>query len=227
MTQLHILEACPNLLQTLWRCKCAGMRHPSALPAAPLRLHFFSFAAASLAAGLCSTVHVQDLWFWRGLSWGCPKLLPTVFVCELPFVHLSKRLTHMSHTMRLSRWSSPTISTFLTGEQETQPQGDGSVPRCSRSMDHAWSMLTFLHPSISSPDLPSPGSRSHSLLWGDREPARRWQETLWSAERPSVSLRMRWAPSGCSICRTVSGAKPLSSTWMGQPGQTPEHRGHA
>lgn len=48
-----------------------------------------------------------------------------VFACELLFVHLSKSLTHVSHTIRLSRWSSPTISTFLTGEQVTQRQGDG------------------------------------------------------------------------------------------------------
>ena len=41
---------------------------------------------------------------------------------------------------------------------------------------------------------------------------------LWSAESSSVSLRMRRAPSGFSICRIVSGAKPLSSTWMGAAG---------
>lgn len=140
------------------------MRHPSALPTAQLWLQLFSFAAASLAAGLRSTVQVLDLWFQHGLVRGCPKLPPMVFACKLLFVHLSKSLTHMSHTIWLCWWSSPTISTFLTGEQKTTPgrwdlshppHRDLGNPECLLSPQYqgaeAWTMLGARGPSSTPP----------------------------------------------------------------------------
>lgn len=235
------------------RCNHTGTRHPSALPTAQLWLHLFSFAAASLAAGLCSTVHVLDLWFQHGLARGCPKLHSATMVVarELFFVHLSKSLTHISwvnhyvvllvvqpHHLHLPDWragnSTPEkgdlshpphrelgnkkktpkclwspqsqgaearttlgarepSSTPPSPQAEQQRLGGGRSPGISRSpvpktleadpsppwRQQRWGRSMLGHAAAMEEmckcrTLLSPGSRSHSLLWGDREPARRW-----------------------------------------------------